>query len=175
MQGGCLVGSGLARWPQRAALGLQEHQPPPAMAGGRVRGQFGYSESRRTQVSVPRSRDGVPALLSKLALGPGASLHLVKFEEEFLKNSFRRIKSWVTNAPASQSVPSFSSSHTPTRPRPSSRPRLAISRPGDPSGYAVPLEEVVAKELPGPDSSGCETFLVPLALEACSMPSPMRP
>ena len=41
-----------------------------------------------------------------------------------------------------------------------------------PSGYAVPLEEVVGKELPGPASSGSETFLVPWG---CRSPQQAQP
>lgn len=138
MQGSCLVGP-------RAGEGAAEGSPQPAgtpatPSHGRREDEgatWVYRVQKDSGLSSKVQRWGPSSPFQTLlsgprALGPGASLHLVKFEEEFLKNSLRRIKSWVMDAPASQSVPSFSGSRAPTPPGPSSRLRLAISRPGVP-------------------------------------------
>lgn len=110
------------------------------------------------------------------ALRLGTSLHLVKFEEGCSKSSLQKIKSEVINAPASQqglppTAPSPCAPH-----RPSSRPRLAISRPGVLHRVMqAPWKGQRAGSSPGPASSGWETPGAPEAAGTHAMPSHRRP
>lgn len=168
------------REPQKAAPGLQEQHPPLTTAGGRRRGRFGYGESSGLRPKVQSRGPSFPLqtpLSGPWALGLGTSLRSVKPEEECSKSSLQKINSEVINAPASQQrLPSTAPS--PCAPLgPSSRLRLAVSRPGVlHRDTQSPWKKQRARSSPGPAGSGWETLLVPLRLqEPAPRPAPGGP
>lgn len=171
MQGHCLLGPSAGEGASEGSPGPTGTAATPGHSRREEEGVVWVRRVRKDSGLSPKVQSRGPSfplqipLSGPRALGLGTSLRSVKSEEECSKSSLQKIKSEVINTPASrQRLPSTAPS--PGAPLgPSSRLRLAVSRPGVlHRDMQSPWKKQQARSSPGPAVSGWETLLVPLRL-----------